>query len=376
MDCKKSNDLMPEYLAGTLDEATRKEMEAHLAACPACTKEAEALRAAESAAEGGRLHPAQDAEATNRVVKKTRRKFRIQLAMVAVAMLGVIVLFFALPKAILWGIRMAEPAQMEKLRILMDVAQFGQPDKVVGHGYGTDDFFGIKAFVPASTPIGHWVVDQHDISVQYGIWTGRIDLPYFLGSNFMHPDQFKDLVPEQHRDPALRLAGLARNAETTVSTVDLSLKRIWQPEELADALAAFDVELCWLAIEAGVESDRGRTFDFGTQQVLAWGLPGAYSQPLRFDLVKFDKKSLGAWLSTMKDELAWLRPKLDGADENPYLADQGLVHDNKTRIDYVLAHGFRIYGVRLTGPTQAIIDASKALDPRLMSVRKVDFYNW
>lgn len=45
MKCNDATELFPDYLAGTLDDATRDEMQAHFTSCNACLHEAESLSA-------------------------------------------------------------------------------------------------------------------------------------------------------------------------------------------------------------------------------------------------------------------------------------------------------------------------------------------
>ena len=45
MNCEQASEFLPEYWDSTLDDIPRRELEAHLASCPACRSEAARLKA-------------------------------------------------------------------------------------------------------------------------------------------------------------------------------------------------------------------------------------------------------------------------------------------------------------------------------------------
>jgi anti-sigma factor RsiW len=49
MDCSRVTELFSEYIDGVLDGETRRKVEEHLAVCPSCAEELEALRSCVSA---------------------------------------------------------------------------------------------------------------------------------------------------------------------------------------------------------------------------------------------------------------------------------------------------------------------------------------
>lgn len=113
------------------------------------------------------------------------------------------------------------------------------------------------------------------------IVTGKIEVPVFIGSNFVHPSLFTEENFEQNVEKQIKK--LERNAETTVATVVYSLNKIISLTDVGNMVGKYDVEICWMAVEAGIEDVIPKNMTFKNQQILQWGIPGKLSMPGNFD---------------------------------------------------------------------------------------------
>ena len=170
---------------------------------------------------------------------------------------------------------------------------------------------------------------------------------------------------------------LTKNADTTVSTVDFSLNRIINLSDVESIISKYDIELLWMAVEAGIEDTKPKNMSFGNQQVLQWGIPGKLSKPGNFDFAQLKSDNIKKFEETVIDELKWL-------DENKSVLkpDSGLLKNNgidnsvRGQAQYIIKNGIKIYGLRITGPSNELIKLTQALDIRTMSVVDMAFWNW
>lgn len=311
-----------------------------------------------------------------KVLKKTRRSFNLRILKVLAVIAAAVWLVYMIPLA-LWGVQSLH--QVKASRVLMDIMQFSQPDKVNSWGNGSMKMFSLNMplVTSAITQTGKKFDNQKNFTVKMSLITGRVAAPVVLGAQFAHPDLFRDMLPEWRQSPDAQSAILEKNAETTVATADFSLHGFISLEDAAALLGEYDVDICWLAAEAGIESLEPRNMTFQNQQALQWGIPGKLSRPREFDYAALKKNNADEYEKAVLDEMKWL-------DDNKGLLtpDTGLLRDNGInnsvgdKAAYILRNGIKIYGLRITGPTSELLKLKEKLEPRLMSVVNMDFWNW
>ena len=74
-----------------------------------------------------------------------------------------------------------------------------------------------------------------------------------------------------------------------------------------------------------------------------------------------------SWLDENKDILA------------PYpdlLKNNGINNSVEDKAAYVIENGIKIYGVRITGPSDELLRLTENLDISTMTVVEMDFWNW
>jgi hypothetical protein len=370
MDCKEVKEKLPEYLAGVLDNSISQEIRLHLKTCDLCRKEADEL---------GRSFPeCEFSEQTDmkKLLKRTKRKFNMGIVKVVAITLLVLWAVYMLP-AVLWGAWSFK--QPDVSRALMDTVQFSQPEKVNSWGNSGINRFSISVPLSITTlpVVGKNAGQQHEFIAEMSVITGKITAPHILGANFVHPNNFKGADLGDTSDIKMQQKRLEKNADTTVATVDYSLNSLMSLTDAASLIRSFDVEICWMAVESGIENTVPKNMSFNNQQVLQWGIPGKLSKPGVFDFAVFDADHADQFGKAVLEEMKWL-------DNNKKLIkpDTGLLRYNAIdnsiggKALYLISNGIKIYGLRVTGPSSELLKLTGQLAPRTMNVIGMDFWNW
>lgn len=372
MKCDEVQKKLPEYLAGVLDEKTGASIAGHIKTCSSCSSELEELNQAviPESRQGIDVNE-------KKIIRKTKTKFRRAIIATVAVFMGVLLLFSLIP-TVLWGFQ-SVTGQSRASRALMDFVQFSQPNKV--NMWGNSAVEGLALSVPlkigARSVIGENLGPQLEFVGKMSVVNGKVTVPSFIGAGFVHPDQFieKDFGYERNMDA--QLERLRKNADNTVSTVDYSLNKVINLSDVGAIMDQYDIEVCWMAVEAGIEDLKPRNMTFDSQQVLQWGIPAKLSRPGEFDYAQLESGNIDAYEKAALEELKWL-----DANKNILKPDAGLLKNNgidnsvKGQAQYIIKNGFKIYGLRVTGPSSELIKLTEALDIRTMSVVAMDFWNW
>lgn len=167
------------------------------------------------------------------------------------------------------------------------------------------------------------------------------------------------------------------NADTTVATIDYSLNSLISLGDAAGLLRSFDVEICWMAVESGVEKTIPKNMTFENQQVLQWGIPGRLSKPGAFDFAVLGGDNAEQFKRAVMDEMKWLDGKKKLMKPNASLLKYNAVDTGiNGKALYVLNNGINIYGLRVTGPSSEMMKLTDHLAPRTMTIIGMDFWNW
>lgn len=372
MKCKDVQEKLPEYLAGILDENTKTQVDSHLKTCNECSTELKELNK-DIVSDISQVNDVNE----KRILKKTKVKFNLAIIRTVVVIAGVMLLISMLP-TFLWGIQ-SVLSQSKASRALMDVVQFSQPNKV--NMWGNSAVESLSLSVPlkigARPVIGRNYREQLEYIGRMSVVSGKVSVPEFLGASFVHPDLFIGIDFGRDKNVEVQTKKLEKNAETSVSVVDYSLNKTISLSEVESIINKYDVEVCWMAVEAGIEDAEPRNMSFGDQQVLQWGIPGKLSKPGDFDYAQLQKGNSKDFERSIIEELKWLDDnKTILKPDSDLLKSNGIDNSVNEQIQYILQNGIKIYGLRITGPSSEIIKLTQALDIRTMSVVDMDFWNW
>lgn len=261
----------------------------------------------------------------------------------------------------------------------MDIVQFSQPNKVTLWGNSASEGFSFS--VPlhggVSPIVGRGYRKQKRYEAKMSVITGKITPPLFLGANFVHPSLFIGEDFGRNGSVEAQTERLRKNADITVATVDYSLNRIIRLEDVESIINVYDVEVFWMAIEAGIEDVEPKNMSFDSQQVLQWGIPGKLSKPGEFDFAQLKSGNVKEFEEAVIDEMKWLESNKNIIKpDSELLKNHGIDNSVKGQAQYVIDNGINIYGLRITGSSNELLRLTPELDARTMSVVDMDFWNW
>ncbi|KNY25969.1 anti sigma factor C-terminal domain-containing protein [Pseudobacteroides cellulosolvens] len=372
MKCNEVLKLLPEYLAGTLDASVKMQVDNHIKNCDACSKEMKLLN------EDIKFDFKQNSIIDqSRILKKTRFKFNMAIFRIVLIILGVLFLVLITP-FIAWQIR-AGIGREDQMRAFMDIIQFTQPNKVNMWGNSALESlsFSESLKIGARPVIGRNYGEQKEYVGKMSTITGKVTVPAYIGADFIHPNLFMDTKFDRSKDVKVQSGILSKNLDNSVATVDYSLKKIISVPEVENLIGNYDVEVSWMAVEAGIENLKPKNISFENQQVLQWGIPGKLSNPGRFHFAEFKKGNVIEYEKLVLEELKWLNENKNILKPDPsLLKDNGIDSSVAEKASHILKNGIKVYGLRITGPSSELVKLTSNLDPRFMTVVDMDFWNW
>jgi hypothetical protein len=257
--------------------------------------------------------------------------------------------------------------------------QFTSPSPVGGYGNSLASFgsysFNISAYTHDITGIKK--KDPREINRNFNLLTGTFKSPAPHLSQFIHPsvkvsDEFLSRIT-----PDIAKKILTKNGDTTVATVDLSLKATLSLDEVTAALEDLDLKVIWMAVECGSEGEQPKNMSTGKNQYIQWGIPGQLFNANNSNSPEFKLSNVSEYEKSIMEELKWL-------DENKHYitADKSLLKFNDldnsvgNRAKYIIDNGIKVYGLRITGPSSELSKLDARLSIRAEEVIDIDFYYW
>ncbi len=370
MKCDNVKSLLPEYLAGTLDKNKAAEIAEHIENCKSCKKEADDITSEITAPilnEDGDI---------KRILKNTKRKFNMNIIRKITAVTIALALLVYMIPYVLGGVQFIKIGKAS--RALMDIIQFSQPAKVIMWGNRNTDRSSMSIPLLSATrlQIGKgYGEEQKDIVANLSVLTGKVTVPLDFGAQFIHPQTGMEGYLGRNNNPEVQKSILEKNADTTVALVDYSLNGIINLSDVSVLLEKYDIKICWMAVEAGVEDFKPKNM-LGANQVLQWGIPGKLSRPGDMDYASIED-DIDKYESLIIEEMSWLDENKDILAPYPdLLKNNGINNSVEDKAAYVIENGIKIYGVRITGPSDELLRLTENLDIRTMTVVEMDFWNW
>ena len=364
-NCRYTEIRLPDYLAGGCGKREREAIARHLAVCGRC---AALVREMETPLDMENGTPAEIAAPMARVFRGARKKFIARVAAITLAVLGaLVVLWFA--ALFLGGIAGYSRIPLSQ-RALHNLVQFSRPDRVTGYGNTASLwlYMPIRCYTVQTT--GLKAHSQKETAVQAFKLSGGFTSPAGFGAAFIHPD----IIGEAPDSPTAAWVILEKSGENTVATVNLSLRRLISLEEAAALLDEYDMEILWMAVEAGVETVTPKNMS-GHAQWLQWGLPGTFSL-FQGGETKLTPATIEEYRAAVLLELEWLDAHRHLVKPDRSLLRHGLDNSVGGKAAYILENGIRIYGLQLTGPSAELLRLGRELPVRRADIVDVDFWYW
>lgn len=373
MNCNEIRNKLPSYLAGECGTEERIEISNHISGCHDCRNTLDEL-------DIPILNDAAYSKAldTAKIFKKARKTLILRVAAISLlSILSLISIFFVVVPGILKDIRY--PKLPDITRALIDVTQFSSPSPVVGYGNSLASFgkydFNISVFTADIT--GTKKKNSAAITRNFNMLTGNFQSTIPHTSQFIHPKvKVSDEIIKES-DPNISNKILNKNADTTVATVDLSLNSTISLENAASALKDLDLKVIWLAVECGSEGAQPKNMNTNKNQYVQWGIPGQLYTSYAANSVEFNSTNLSQYKKSIYEELEWLdKNKKYISAEKSLLKFNAFDNSVGDKAKYVIDTGFKVYGLRITGPSSELLKLKDKFDIRIEDIFDLDFYYW
>jgi len=370
MRCNEVQEMFPEYLAGTLDENVKMQIDNHLKTCETCSGELKILN------EDIKLEFTDNIIDKRKILKKTRFKFNMAILRVVIITLGILYLILTTP-FIAYQIR-GSMGRENQFRALIDIIQFTQPDKINMWANSFESYsFSETLKIGVRPVIGHSYGEQFIYETKMSFITGKVTAPVHIGANFIHPDLFKNASFDSMKDKEKQREILRKNSDNTVATVDYSLKKTISLKDVENLIGNYDVEVCWMAVEAGIENLQPKNLYMENQQVYQWGIPSKLFSIGNAESSEFKKGNVQEYEKSILNELKWLdENKNILKPDKQLLKVNGINNSVEEKASYILKNGIKVYGLRITGPSSELIKLTDQIDPCIMILVDMDFWNW
>lgn len=369
MDCKYVKDNLENYLGGDISDEDNDKISKHLTNCDECMESM--LKKSEGT----------NNNSSKKIFLKTRRKLINRIALITVLF---IISSYILISVVIPGIGSAFLFYGGNLdnhtRAFADLIQFSQPSNV--GGYGNKPGKGLKFYTTLQsythTYSGTKVQGSRTYETKLYYFKKGIESPIDIFVDFIHPKTSISESLSQNNTIEESKKILNKNGDNTVATVNISLNNFLNMNDIEKLLKNYDVKILWMAIECGEEATKPKNISHGLNQYVQWGIPSNFfSHTTVFDNNELTSDNTNEYEELILNEMKWL-------DENKKLIkpNKSLLknHDIDTSVGskarYVLDNGIKIYGLRLTGPSDEIARIHEALDIRYEVVDKIDFWYW
>lgn len=374
MKCDDIKSRLPEYLAGACTDEEQDEITAHLGSCEQCMADMITMQKSLDV----KTEVKQQKEAAV-LMHKARKKLlaRIRLQVVAVALAIMLLFGYVLPM-VGFGIRGMGVANIN--RAFVDIVQFSDPRTVsfFSNTGGSLLTYSMDFRVGTVNYTGTKAKTGFDYKGSMNVITGSIYSPNYFGADFIHPTMSPTSEDyDKSHSPELLKKNLSKNAQNTVASVDISLKKNIQPSDVESILKNYDIDILWMAVECGYETVMAKNATWGQGQVVQWGVPGKLMRTEPFGYQKLGRENTAEFFQEAMKEMEWLnkhhRILKHDKDMEKLIGKRAT---NQQKSGYVLENGFQIYGLRITGPTEELLRLTDQLDIRYGRVNDIDFWYW
>ncbi|WBW97525.1 anti sigma factor C-terminal domain-containing protein [Oceanirhabdus sp. W0125-5] len=370
MKCSDVRGVLPEYISELCSESEKKEIEKHLDQCEECKTEYNKL------INIGK-EQTESYEEISRKIRKVRRKLNVKiLATFTITMFVGYILFNSIIPSILYQIRRNDLNTAQ--RAIVDFYQFTSAKELTGSGIRKEKYNNtIMLFV--GDYIGSKFTNYNTIDFNFDLIKNRVDSEFWLQMDIIHPDVepkegFKDMYNTEIAKKILK-----KNGNDTVARVNLSFNDLISYERTVELLNKYDIKIIRMNIESGSEKRKIKYMENGANQHFSFGIPGQMldiTKPI-FEVVELNTQNSHEYKKSFLEELKFL-------NEYKYLLASGDMrkrggYENdpvKDDAKYILDNGIKVYGIKVTGPSDEIFRLIDDINPRFANVEKVDFWYW
>jgi hypothetical protein len=373
MNCSDVKNKLPEYLTDQCNSNEKLEISKHISTCPHCMKALEEL-------DEPIINKTDELKSLDAAKLLSRARKTLILKVVTTTLLSIMIFmssFFVVVPGVLKAIIYPNIANIT--RSLVDITQFTSPWQVGGYGNSLAPFGGYSFKISTYTNdiVGTKMKNSNSVDRTFNMLSGTFQSPAPHLSQFIHPTVTVSDKFLKERTSDITKKTLMKNGENTVATVNISLNCLLSLKEVANSIKDLDIKVIWMAVECGSEGQQPKNMSSSQNQYIQWGIPGKLFSTQNLNTTEFNYLNVSEYEKTMIEELKWLdkNKKYIAADKS-LLKFQHLDNSIGNRAKYILDNGFKVYGLKLTGPSPELSKLNSILDIRLEEVTDIDFYYW
>jgi len=364
---------LPEYIAGVCTKEEMNSIKEHINECPSCLQQLDELN---ELALGQKIKHVLENDRIGKLMRKIRWKLIISISTFAIGLL--IIFFFTLPRLYYSMSGITNPV----LRASMDMVQFSQSDMTGGYSTGGSRIFGWDMGFFTSKTIGNefTIAKEYQNTYYFG---STVDCPAINAKNGLHAlGVGTDFIhPKFHYNVKKPIKGKWDDIEKLTEadvTVNISLNDIVSLEEIAELLKDNpDVKVLWMAVETGEEK---QILIWETNYYVQWGIPGTFIDIDTYPndpSIEFTPETFAEYKEKLNHEMEWLNKNKHRVNpDESLLKYQQIDNSVGSKAEYILQNGYKIYGVKLTGKSNDVVDCGKDMNIREISLEGMRFTEW
>lgn len=370
MKCKELKELLPEYMAEICSDNEKKEAKEHLEECEECKRKYEKLREREKDQD-------ESYEDISKRIRKVRRKldFKILFICTIVMFVGYILYNNLIPN-VLHEIRRSDLNKAQ--RAIVDFYQFTSVDELTGAGI-RDNKYNETILLFAGEHIGSKYTHNKTIDFNFDLIKKQVEPDFWIQMDTIHPsiEPTKGFMDMHNTEIAKKI--LKKNGDDTVARVNLSFNELISYEESVELLTKYHMKIIRMNIESGSEKRKIKNMENGANQHFSFGIPGQMLDVNKsiFEVMELDEENRDQYKNFFLEELKFL-------DEYKYLLGSGDMRKRGGYVNdpvaddakYILDNGIKVYGLKVTGPSDEIYRLIEDINPRFANVEEIDFWYW
>lgn len=370
MRCKEVRALLPEYISEICSDCEKKDIEKHFEECEECRREYEKLR-------DRKKEQPESYEEISKRIKKVRRKLNLKILVICTAVMfsGYILYNNLIPNS-LHEIRRNDLRKVQ--RAIVDFYQFTSVNELTGVGnrYGK---YNETIMIFAGNHIGSKYTHNKTIDFNFDLFKNKIDTDYWIQMDIIHPDiePTQSFIDRYNTEIAKTI--LKKNGDDTVSRVNISFNELISYEECIKLLDKYGIKILRMNVESGSEKRKIKNMNNGANQHFSFGIPGQLLNVNKsiFDVMELNEENSDEYKNFFLEELKFL-------DEHKSLLESGDMrrrggYENdpvEDDAEYILQNGIKVYGLKVTGPSDELYRLIEDVKPRFANVEEVDFWYW
>lgn len=315
-----------------------------------------------------------NSEQVQRTIRRARNKMTKRVIRICAVCMLIVFMIISVPD-ILYAFQHQRIYQAQKQAMLIN--QFSSPTAVSGFSVDNNSSYNKEILLFYNNVAGRNLSDGNrgEISIEYNLLNGKMNLYYPICGSFMHINRYNGLTDESkqwvddNNDAALR--AMEKNKDTTVALVEVSFAQSYTIDEILKLTQEYDIEINWFAIESGYEGNEPPSnIGMPMQQYYTFGFPAKlYTPDTIFEPKALSQSSTDEYIDALRSNYEWMY-------ENQKLLSNDLwIFEDGVR-NAVLNNDLMCYGIQINGPTDEFFELIGQMDIAYINISDLKLWYW